>query len=157
YTGRDAVGVQAYSFYQSFVGNVLGMNGQRLLSNPYNSQSCYDGVQRAFIEQVTSAAQNDMRGNANAVVMWLFGPYQASVNTFCRCWTFVDSTISTQLRQGNWDWVTKAQHWYGIGGTTDGAGGSSVTIPNSFYLSSKPAFFGTNPWPWVDPTTGTTY
>jgi hypothetical protein len=23
------------------------------------------------------------------------------------------------------------------------------------YLSSKPAFFGSNPWPWVDPTTGT--
>jgi hypothetical protein len=54
----------------------------------------------------------------------------------------------------NWDWVTKAQHWYGIGGTTDGAGGSPQTIPNSFYLTSKPAFFGTNTWPWVDPTTG---
>ena len=30
-------------------------------------------------------------------------------------------------------------------------------IPNSMYLTSKPAFFGSNPWPWVDPTTGTTY
>jgi hypothetical protein len=25
------------------------------------------------------------------------------------------------------------------------------------YLTSAPAFFGTNIWPWVDPSTGTTY
>ena len=31
------------------------------------------------------------------------------------------------------------------------------TIPNSMYLTSAPAFFGSNTWPWVDPTTGTTY
>ena len=28
-------------------------------------------------------------------------------------------------------------------------------LPVSLYLSSKPAFFGSNPWPWVD-ATGTT-
>jgi hypothetical protein len=158
YTSRIAVDVQAYSFYQSFVGNVLGMQGQQLLSNPYNSESCYNGVQTKFLEQDYTTAIDNAASAANAVVMWHFGSYQASVNTPpCNCWSFVDSTINTQLRQGNWDWVTKAQHWYGIGGTTDGAGGSPVTIPNSFYLSSKPAFFGTSQWPWVDPTTGTTY
>jgi hypothetical protein len=40
------------------------------------------------------------------------------------------------------------------GGTTDGV---DMPHPNSLYLTSAPAFFGTNPWPWVDPTTGTTY
>ena len=25
-------------------------------------------------------------------------------------------------------------------------------LPPSLYLTEKPAFFGTNPWPWVDPT-----
>jgi hypothetical protein len=30
-----------------------------------------------------------------------------------------------------------------------------VTLPNSLYLSSKPAFFGSLAWPWVDPA-GTT-
>jgi hypothetical protein len=29
-----------------------------------------------------------------------------------------------------------------------------VAIPNSFYLSTKPPFFGSGAWPWVDPTTG---
>ena len=47
-------------------------------------------------------------------------------------------------------------HCYGTGGTTD-LGCSGVTVPNSFYLQAKPVFFGTNQWPWVDPTTGTTY
>ena len=32
-----------------------------------------------------------------------------------------------------------------------------MTIPNSFYLTSKPAFFGKKQWPWVDPTTGAIY
>jgi hypothetical protein len=157
YTSRTAVDVQAYSYYQSFVGNVLGMNGQVLLTNPYNSESCYNGKQQNFTEQVTTTAQSNTAANTDAVVMWEFGSYQASVNTPpCSCWTFIDTSINTQLRQGNWDWVTNAQHWYGLGGTTNGAG-SPVTIPNSFYLSSAPAFFGSHQWPWVDPTTGTTY
>jgi len=156
YTGRSAVDVQAHSFYLSFVGNVLGMPNQQLLANPHNSQSCYNGKETVFTEQVTTSAQKSTASNQDAVVIWYFGTYQATLNTACKCWTFVDSTINTQLRNGNWDWVTKAQHWYGIGGTTDGTV-SPQPIPNSFYLSSKPAFFGSNPWPWVDPTTGTTY
>lgn len=31
----------------------------------------------------------------------------------------------------------------------------AITLPNSLYLTSKPAFFGSTRWPWVDPT-GTT-
>ena len=32
---------------------------------------------------------------------------------------------------------------------------SRLTLPPSLYLRAKPAFFGSNPWPWVDPTGGT--
>jgi hypothetical protein len=153
YTGRIAIDVQAYSFYQNFIGNVLGMSGQTLLKEP---SGCDAGAQTAFATQVNTTAQsNTAGGSQNAVVMWRFGSYQATVNTTGN-WSFIDTTIDTQTRNGNWDWVTKAQHWYGTGGTTDG-GATPVTIPNSFYLSSKPAFFGTNQWPWVDPTTGATY
>ena len=48
-------------------------------------------------------------------------------------------------RDGNWDNVSNAVVW------ANGA----VTIPNSFYLTSKPAFFGNLTWPWVDPTGST--
>ena len=52
---------------------------------------------------------------------------------------------STVLREGNFDYVTNQVRW-------DTA---AQTLPASLYLTSKPAFFGSLPWPWVDPT-GTT-
>ena len=53
--------------------------------------------------------------------------------------------LSTVLREGNFDYVTNQVHW----DTT------AQTIPASLYLTSKPAFFGSLPWPWVDPTGAT--
>lgn len=147
YNGRVAVDVQAYSFNNNFVGNVLGTQGQTL--NGYNSNSCFNSTETAFQEQVLTTAQWNTSGGNNTVPMWQFGTYQATVNSTGN-WSFVDTTINTQTRNGNWDWFTGAQHWYGTGN----AGAPPVAIPNSFYLTSKPAFFGTQSWPWVDPTTG---
>ena len=48
-------------------------------------------------------------------------------------------------RDGNWDNVTNGVVW---------AAGARA-IPPSFYLTSKPAFFGNSPWPWVEPTAAT--
>ncbi len=48
-------------------------------------------------------------------------------------------------RDGNWDNVTNGVVW------ANGVRG----IPPSFYLTEKPAFFGNNPWPWVNPAAGT--
>jgi hypothetical protein len=50
--------------------------------------------------------------------------------------------LSTVLRDGNFDYLTNSVKW-------DRA---AQALPNSLYLTSKPAFFGSNPWPWVDPT-----
>jgi hypothetical protein len=55
------------------------------------------------------------------------------------------NVTSTVLRDGNFDYATNLVHWVSTG----------RTVPASLYLSSKPAFFGSNTWPWVDPT-GTT-
>ena len=89
--------------------------------------------------------------------MWNIGPYQASVNTApCNCWTWIDTTVNTELRNGNRDWVIQQQEWFGLGGTSSGSV-APQPIPNSLCLTAKPAFFGPNQWPWVDPTTGTTY
>lgn len=151
YSGRTAVDIQAYSFHHNFIGNVLGSEGQTL--NNYGSQACFDSQERAFMPQVTTAAQWSTAGNNNAYIMWQIGTYQATVNTTGQ-WSFVDSTINTQTRNGNWDWVTKAQHWYGTGGIVDGV--APMVLPPSLYLSAKPAFFGSQQWPWVDPATGHT-
>jgi hypothetical protein len=49
------------------------------------------------------------------------------------------------LINGNYDYLNDAVTWQG----------SPVALPNSFYLSGKPAFFTAGsgyPWPWVTPT-----
>ena len=54
--------------------------------------------------------------------------------------------LSTILRGGNFDYLTNIVHWENL---------AQQTLPNSLYLSAKPAFFGTNVWPWVDPAGST--
>jgi hypothetical protein len=54
--------------------------------------------------------------------------------------------VSTTLRHGNFDYATNTVHW---------ESGYDQTLPASLYLSGKPAFFGSNPWPWVDPAGST--
>jgi hypothetical protein len=58
-------------------------------------------------------------------------------------------TLTTVIRDGNFDFVTNSQKWHSTP--------AGFTIPDSLYLSAKPAFFGHNPWPWVNPTNGQTY
>ena len=52
------------------------------------------------------------------------------------------NVTGTVIREGNFDYATKQVHW----------GTGPQQLPPSLYLTSKPAFFGNNPWPWVDAT-----
>ena len=136
--GRTAVDIQAHSDDTNLVGNVLGFLGQSLLS--YN----HDGY--SYAQTAWSYETLGRFPNKGEVTMWSIGSRQAGG------WTWVPTTYQTQLREGNWDWVTRSQRWHGIGGAV----GSSTPqpIPNSLYLTAKPAFFGSNPWPWVNPSNG---
>ena len=49
---------------------------------------------------------------------------------------------NTVIREGNFDYATNQVHW----------SGAAQALPASLYLAGKPAFFGSSPWPWVDPT-----
>jgi hypothetical protein len=49
--------------------------------------------------------------------------------------------LSTVIREGNFDYVTNQVKW-----TV-----TSQSLPDSLYLTSKPAFFGDAVWPWVTP------
>ncbi len=61
---------------------------------------------------------------------------------------------------GNWDngyakaHIWRDGNWDSVNGRTIWASGAR-TLPPSLYLASKPAFFGTLTWPWVDPDSGT--
>jgi hypothetical protein len=113
---KRVAGAQAYSYWMTFVGNVLGSPGQM------------------------TGWTYDASGPAgwNTDTIWLLG------------WDtdyFDPEVRNTAVRDGNWDWVQGQQTWHN---TPTG----DHDLPDSLYLSSKPAFFGSLPWPWVDPTTG---
>ena len=89
--------------------------------------------------------QGDLTGGP---AVWAPGWGEADSNG---TWHTDPQTINTSfpgylIREGNWDWTTSSQKW--------DANTQPTAIPNSLYLTSKPDFFGTNQWPWVDPTTG---
>ena len=74
----------------------------------------------------------------NPFPMWRFGRGEG--------WGATDPKVgSTAVRDGNYDYVSASVNW-------DNA---IQTIPNSLYLASKPAFFGSYTWPWVDPVGST--
>jgi hypothetical protein len=119
-----AAGLTQYNWWYSFVGNVLG-------TPSHLNYTGYEGI-------------NPSSWDGN---MWLL------------CYLHVESTpdggkcLSTLLRDGNYDYVTRKVHWHGIGGTgvTNGlTPPANSTLPASLYLSVKPSFFGSSPWPWVD-------
>lgn len=93
------------------------------------------------ISGVTTAA-NGYVDSGKSPTIWLIGWNDASPYT-------PDPTVAkTVIRDGNWDWFLRQQTWLNS---------SAASLPESLYLSCKPAFMGTNTWPWVDPTTGATY
>jgi len=70
----------------------------------------------------------------NPVPMWRFGSsdhYAVPDDT---------QVAATTLRNGNFDYVSNAVAW----------DSTPATLSNSMYLASKPSFFGSDTWPWVD-------
>lgn len=116
---KRCVGATAYSSWMSFIGNVLGQEG-KMSGWTYESTGT-NGMSRPAI--------------------WLLGWDDVSPQPY-------DSvTAGTQVRHGNFDYVTNSVHW--------DPSDPGRTLPDSLYLSGKPAFFNQGrgyTWPWVDPT-----
>ena len=122
-------GVTQWHWWQSFVGNVLG-------TATHPGINGYEAIN-----------PSNWGGT-----MWMV------------CWQNNDNVgdggkcQSTLLRDGDYNYVTKEVHWHGVGGTGVNNGltaPANSTLPASMYLTSKPAFFGSNPWPWVDGSNAT--
>jgi hypothetical protein len=112
-----AAGAMAYTYWFSWIGNVLGAPGAM---NGWTYETKFTG---------------------GSPGIWMLGwddvsPYPTDAQV-----------ADTALRHGNYDYVTKSVHW-------DPAI-TNQTLPNSLYLSQKPAFFSAGSgyiWPWVNPT-----
>jgi hypothetical protein len=112
-----AVGLMEGHWWYSFVGNVLGGPG------------------------VTALTMYESRGppwSGNPV--WKLGYNPEKWDSPAD-----PKVLSTVIRDGNYDYVTREVHW----------AGDPKTLPNSLYLANKPNFFASDPWPWVDPTGST--
>jgi hypothetical protein len=133
-SNRRAVGVQVGGWWFSFVGNVLGFAGMPLLSGQDPSGNTF--VQKRFVTQ----SPVDNLNESGLVPMWKLG-YESTK------WPKKADplVLSRTYRHGNFDFVSKTVVW--------DPGNPVRTLPDSLYLMSKPAFFGANPWPWVNPTT----
>ena len=129
---QRTVGLAYGSWWDSFIGNLLGRPGQ---------MSGWSYTARAM--GCDSSGDNCTGNNANwgERHIWKLGydPERWGMRPDPK-------TLSTVIRDGNYDFLTNTQHWHN---TPEG-----FVIPESMYLTSKPAFFGDNPWPWIDPATG---
>lgn len=127
-TDNQRVAGAAYgSWWLTFIGNVLGRSGQVSTWN-------YEAA------PMTGASTSWQGPNI----------YQIGYDPERFDYPMVadPTTLSTLIRDGNYDFKTNSQQWI----TTP----ATFTIPNSLYLAAKPAFFGSNTWPWTNPATGAT-
>ena len=122
----EAIGLEGRGIDINIVANVLGAPGKGLV---YEVTSNPPGTGRPAVYRIGHRADG---GGGGGDVNRYEDPSRAG------------STASTLLRHGNFDHVTGEVVWDRRIATRD--------LPPSLYLSEKPAFFGDDPWPWVDPT-----
>lgn len=130
-------GVSAWAQKFTFVGNVLGRPNQMagwvyvdpMMGCDVNGSNC--------VGNVTGQWQNNgQTGDVWQIGIDLTNQFNMDAET--------QYALSTVQRDGNYDYLTKSVHWHNTPAT--------FTIPQSLYLTSKPAFFGTLTWPWVTAT-----
>ncbi len=115
------IGAAYGSWWDSFVGNVLGRAGQM---NGWT----YDDP---------AMTGNNANWSSGSVI-WKLG-YDPE-----RWDMYADViTVTNAIRHGNFDYLTGSQIW-------EQAIPDHV-VPTSYYLSAKPGFFGGGVWPWVQP------
>ena len=125
-----AVGPMMHDYWFAYVGNVLGTSGVTTAPNGWSYNGNLSTNKQIWMVGWNSDAANVAKTDPDLT---------AGVGPFL-------------FRHGNYDYVD--------GKIADWTPGYSETLPNSFYLSSKPSFFSagatcTYSWPWVTPTGST--
>jgi hypothetical protein len=120
--GVRAVGLAYGSWWDSFVGNVLGRPGQ---------------MAGWHYEDPSMKTNTAIWGHGGNIWMLGYDPERWGM-------TPDPKTLATVVRGGNFDYLTSAVAWT--------SSLQAQTLPASLYLKAKPAFFGSYQWPWVDPT-----
>jgi hypothetical protein len=146
---RRAVSADVAHYNYSFVGNVLGYPANYLQTvaawpgQPYPAtfQHGEPGWQASFAYEALEGA------DGGAAYMWKFGRDTLTAGP---------GPTPGLLRDGNYDYVTRAVHWHGIGGSGANSGLAAPArsaLPRSLYIPPSmqpPPFFAGETWPWID-------
>ena len=120
-------GTHIYTYWDSFIGNVLGTSGQM-------SGWTYHATTFATNKAVFLLGYTDDQN------------YPSTTHDPMADFTF-STPPGTTVATGNYDYLTNAVSWDPTN--------SDHTLPNSLYLTSEPSFFIAGSgyaWPWVVPT-----
>jgi hypothetical protein len=116
----------------------------------YNYWFGFVGNVLGTAQQTTSAKGWTYQGDYSTSRIWMIG---WNDNQGGQDPHLTGATGSYIFRHGDYDYVN--------GSIVDWTSGYSHSLPNSFYLSGRPSFFGVSgahcayPWPWVTPTGST--
>jgi hypothetical protein len=134
-----AASLAAYHYWNSFIGNVLGVSGRTTAANGWIYTSYIQSDDHAiFFLGALDQASGGEGGDPEVLGQQSPAP-AACVST--------SGDPCPAIRHGNYDYLNNAVVW--------DPNNSDHNLPNSFYLSSAPAFFSTGSgytWPWVTPT-----
>ena len=121
-----AIAFEAKARFMNVVGNVLGAPGAGLV---YEVNSNPPGPDQKTVYRL-GHGQNAGGGGDD------IGTYEDPKSS--------SATANQLYRHGNYDYATGSVIWDSTN--------SNHSLPESLYLPGKPAFFGSEPWPFVDPT-----
>ena len=124
----EVIDLWAYSRYMNFAGNVLGTPGYHTV---YEDSSV-----------ATTGSPN------TSIFLLGYSGVNESLTSGILYDTKVDTTL---LRWGNYDVVTGAPRWNSSEIPAGNPVPSSHSLPASFFTASKPAWWGTMPWPAIGP------
>lgn len=131
---RRAAGPMAFNYWYAFAGNVLGMSGITDAAHGWSYQGAFGAS-----------------SGCTSKCIWLSGWVGSE-------WPAPDSNLTAAVSP---NWIFRSQNWDYFRSALDSTSGYTAPLPNSFFTSSAPSFFGTGTtgctytWPWVN-SQGTT-
>lgn len=156
-TGKtmETVPVQLYAYnrFDNFVGNVFGCN---------NTTASYPGNCGANYHNTYQVLETGDNGPGAAQDIYDLNSGNSEDASDCGvsggCLVKSDAYVATSLlRWGDYDVVSAATRWVSTevpSTLTDGYANpvpSTQTLPNSFWTTSKPSWWGSVPWPAIGP------
>jgi hypothetical protein len=142
--GNWPIALEAWHRDFNIIGNVLGQTG---VQNGYEAADAASGslVGATNYDDTCKCCSCGM-GVAPIYVLGFWNTWSATNSD-----SYDPLVASTLLRWGNFDYFSGQTHWDPKEIPSGETAPSDQTLPASLYLSAKPGWFGSAPWPPIGP------